>query len=128
MILPTLVTIISTSHSRESPSVVATAAMVIPCLCTALWSLEDLEEVAAYSGNPKKQDSFLHIYDETPRTPNVDQHCTSTAILSACSPYITLLSRAPQALFQLISLLPRPPKESKKWTPPNMNPLLHWGN
>ena len=24
--------------------------------------------------------------------------------------------------------LPRPPKGSKKWNPPNMNPLLHWGN
>ena len=24
--------------------------------------------------------------------------------------------------------LPRPPKGSKKWNPPNKNPLLHWGN
>ena len=23
---------------------------------------------------------------------------------------------------------PRPPRGSKKWNPPNMNPLLHWGN
>ena len=23
---------------------------------------------------------------------------------------------------------PRPPKRSKKWNLPNMNPLLHWGN
>ena len=22
---------------------------------------------------------------------------------------------------------PRPPKGSKKWNPPNMNPVLHWG-
>ena len=24
-------------------------------------------------------------------------------------------------------LVPRPPKGSKKWNPPNVNPLLHWG-
>ena len=23
--------------------------------------------------------------------------------------------------------VPRPPKGSKKWNPPNMYPLLHWG-
>ena len=30
--------------------------------------------------------------------------------------------------WEYVFIIPRPPKGSKKWNPPNMNPLLHWGN